>query len=297
MVPFKYNRAVDGSRFWRFVCHFLLMAVFFQPSVTTAFDKFDPSDIPHVGPRARDNFIEYTYSDDHKAFAIAPGGGWAWSGGLENEQEASETALQQCQSHSVQTCVVYALNDELVFDRANWPRLWRPYLNETEARAAPTGTHRGARFHNLEFSEQSGSVKTIADFRGSVTLVHFWGSWCPPCMRELPSLRQLYLDLKQRLPGQVAMIMLQVREPFETSLQWARENDLADLPLYDSNVAGGETDKLKIADAQVIHDRSIAMAFPTSYVLDKQGVVIFSHQGPISDWSEYLPFFEDAARQ
>ena len=91
------------------------------------------------------------------------------------------------------------------------------------------------------------------------------------------------------------MIMLQVREPFETSLQWARENELADLPLYDSGVAGTGDSKLAITGAQAIHDRDIAMTFPTSYVLDKQGVVIFSHQGPISDWGEYLPFFEDTA--
>jgi len=273
----------------------LLIAAFLQPSVTIALDQLDAADIPQVGSRARDNFIEYNYSYDHKAFAIAPGGGWAWSAGRISEQEAREAALQQCQSHTAQTCVVYALNDQLVFDRSNWPRLWRPYANEAAAQTAPTGTHRGARFHNLEFSDQSGKLKTIADFRGTVTLVHFWGSWCPPCMRELPSLQQFYLDLKQQLPGQVAMIMLQVREPFQTSLQWTRENDLTNLPLYNSGVTGSADDKLKLTDAQTIHDRSIATAFPTSYVLDKQGVVIFAHQGPISDWSEYLPFFKDAA--
>jgi thiol-disulfide isomerase/thioredoxin len=294
LIRFTGNHAADGPRLWWWVSRFILMAAFLQPAVTMAYDQFDASSIPHVGPRARDNFIEYTYSDDHKVFAIAPGGGWGWAGGQASEREAREIALQQCQSHSAQTCVVYALNDRLVFDRSKWSQLWRPYLNEAQAQSTLAGTHRGARFHNLEFREQSGNLKTIADFRGSVTLVHFWGSWCPPCMRELPSLRQFYLDLKQRLPEKVAMIMLQVREPFETSLQWAQENDLADLPLYDSGVAGGGDDTLKIADAQAIQDRGIALAFPTSYVLDKQGVVIFSHQGPISDWDEYLPFFEDA---
>jgi len=109
-------------------------------------------------------------------------------------------------------------------------------------------------------------------------------------------LRQLYLDLDRQLPDQVEMVMLQVREPYETSMHWARQNDLADLPLYDSGVAGAEDDRLKIAGAQTIHDRKIAMAFPTSYVLDKQGVVIFSHQGPVSDWGEYLHFLEDATK-
>lgn len=288
------NHRTGGRPLWWLVACLLFTTAFLQPSLTLALDNLDASHIPQVGARARDNFIEYIYADDHKAFAIAPGGGWAWAGGRVSEAQAGETALQQCQSHSAQTCVLYALNDQLVFDRSNWPRLWRPYADETQARAAPTGTHRGARFYNLEFSDPSGNLKNIADFRGRVTLVHFWGSWCPPCMRELPSLRQFQLDLQQQLPDKVSMIMLQVREPFAASLQWALENELADLPLYDSGVAGTGDSKLAITDAQAIHDRDIAMTFPTSYVLDKQGVVIFSHQGPISDWGEYLPFFEDA---
>ena len=296
LILFTGRSTVDGFRIWRRVCRILLIVVFLQPSFTMAFDKFDASDIPHVGPRARDNFVEYTYSDDHKVFAITPGGGWAWSSGRSSEQEAREAALQQCQSHSAQRCVVYAVNDQVVFDRSNWARLWRPYMNEAQAQAAPTGTHRGARFHNLEFRDQSGNVKNINDFRGSVTLVHFWGSWCPPCMRELPSLQRLHHELGRQLPDQVKIVMLQVRESYETSLQWARENNMADLPLYNSGAAGNNDDKLKIADAQAIHDRKVAMVFPTSYVLDKQGTVIFSHQGPISDWGEYLDFFEDAAK-
>jgi len=291
----KGNHRTGGMLLGWLVACLLFTTTSLQPSLALALDNLDASEIPHVGPRALDNFIEYIYSDGHKAFAIAPGGGWAWAGGRVSEQQARETALQKCQSHSAQTCVLYALNDQLVFDRSNWPQLWRPYADETRVRAAPTGTHRGAKFYNLEFTDPAGNLKNIADFRGRVTLVHFWGSWCPPCMRELPSLRQFQLDLQQQLSEKVSMIMLQVREPFETSLQWAQENELADLPLYDSGVASSEDGNLAIAGTQSILDRSIAMTFPTSYVLDKQGVVIFSHQGPISDWGEYLPFFEDAS--
>jgi len=33
-----------------------------------------------------------------------------------------------------------------------------------------------------------GERVDLASFRGRVTLVNFWGSWCDPCRRELPRL-------------------------------------------------------------------------------------------------------------
>jgi thiol-disulfide isomerase/thioredoxin len=28
----------------------------------------------------------------------------------------------------------------------------------------------------------------ITDFRGRITILNFWATWCPPCVRELPAL-------------------------------------------------------------------------------------------------------------
>jgi cytochrome c biogenesis protein CcmG, thiol:disulfide interchange protein DsbE len=34
--------------------------------------------------------------------------------------------------------------------------------------------------------------KTLADYKGQVLLVNVWATWCPPCIKELPSLEQLH---------------------------------------------------------------------------------------------------------
>ena len=34
--------------------------------------------------------------------------------------------------------------------------------------------------------------KTLADYKGEVLLVNIWATWCPPCIKELPSLEQLH---------------------------------------------------------------------------------------------------------
>ena len=35
--------------------------------------------------------------------------------------------------------------------------------------------------------EENNRVK-LSDFKGRVTMVHFWATWCPPCIDELPKL-------------------------------------------------------------------------------------------------------------
>jgi len=36
-----------------------------------------------------------------------------------------------------------------------------------------------------------GTVRTVADFRGKVLVIDFWGDWCQPCIRLIPVLKKL----------------------------------------------------------------------------------------------------------
>ena len=90
-------------------------------------------------------------------------------------------------------------------------------------------------------------------------------------------------------------MLLQVREPFADSLDWARARGFESLPLYDSGVYGPEDTGLRVSGGGLLADRYLARAFPSSYVLDRNGVVVFARAGAVEDWSAYLPFLRDAA--
>ncbi|HEX8984208.1 MAG TPA: TlpA disulfide reductase family protein [Bryobacteraceae bacterium] len=46
----------------------------------------------------------------------------------------------------------------------------------------------GDRAPNFEVRTQDGRTLTRANFGGKLLVLHFWATWCPPCVEEMPSL-------------------------------------------------------------------------------------------------------------
>ena len=43
----------------------------------------------------------------------------------------------------------------------------------------------------------SGKPVRLADYRGKITLVNFWASWCEPCREEFPHMAELYSEFRR----------------------------------------------------------------------------------------------------
>lgn len=254
----------------------------------------DATAIPHIDDQGRQGYAEYLDSPHHRAFAIAPGGAWSWRSGLKSAALAQRAALDACTEFSELPCLLYALDDQVVFDRQAWVGLWGPYLSEAAAAKANPGSKRGQRFPDLVFTDDKGRQRKLSDLRGKVVVLHFWGAWCPPCRHELPDLARLHQSLIGR--QDVAFVFLQAREPIATSRSWLAKQQIS-VPAYDSGSSDSYDDVLKTADGKEISDREVAPIFPSTYVLDRNGIVVFRRFGPAVRWSEYQPFILDAANR
>lgn len=229
-------------------------------------------------------YREFLSSGDHSAFAIAPGGAWAWVSDMPDPDVAESEAIRNCAGYSEQRCIIYAIDGQVVFDPDAWAAAWGPYADSAAAAARPLGTARGTRFPDLVVTDPGGEKVKLSDLRGKIVFLHFWGSWCAPCQFEFPDLQVLYNSFKEN--DGIAFVLVQSREDIERSLTWAKRRKFS-MPFHDSGTRGPADHAFAVADGSTIEDRFLAPIFPSTYVLDSHGLVLFSQFGPQSRWSLY----------
>ena len=101
---------------------------------------------------------------------------------------------------------------------------------------------------------------TLSALRGRVVLVDFWASWCTPCRQLMPRIA----EIKTRFPD-VEVIAISVDTDRDKALTFVRAVEPGLRPVHDS--------AQKVADAYHVE------RMPSSFVIDKQGVLRFRHDG------------------
>ena len=87
------------------------------------------------------------------------------------------------------------------------------------------------------FVDATGASKDLSIFKGKVTLLNLWATWCGPCRKEMPELSKLQKDL-----GGADFQVVELSEDlkgYETSAAFLKEVGADNLTLYaDPKTAG-----------------------------------------------------------
>jgi thiol-disulfide isomerase/thioredoxin len=141
-------------------------------------------------------------------------------------------------------------------------------LLATAAQAAGFEKRAASPAPELRAQDLAGVPKTLADYRGKVVLLNFWASWCPPCLREMPSMERLRVKMAGR---PLEIVALNSAEAPEDVNAYLARMKLGFPILLDPD--GRNTKRWKV------------FALPTTFLLDAEGRVRYVLTGP-TEWDD-----------
>lgn len=104
---------------------------------------------------------------------------------------------------------------------------------------------------------QDGRTVRSDELRGNVVLINFFASWCPPCKAEIPSMNELNTKLQKKGLRVVAVSSDRKKATLERFLKKVPVNFTV---LHDPE--------------NEVAPRYKVFALPTSYVIDRDGVLV-----------------------
>lgn len=109
--------------------------------------------------------------------------------------------------------------------------------------------------------DDSESLST-EKFKGKVILVDFWASWCSPCQQALPMYDKFRNEFSR---DDFEILAINLDEEISDAKEFLKEHPLSYPVLYD-----GKSEIAKRFDLK---------GMPSSYVIDRKGMVRYQHVG------------------
>ena len=111
-----------------------------------------------------------------------------------------------------------------------------------------------------------GGSASLFSYRGSVVILNFWATWCPPCRAEMPSMENLYRRFKNE---GLEILAVDLGENERTVNQFLQNNGFTFPVMLDLYNRAGNAYGIQ--------------SIPTSFILDREGRIIARIVGSI-EW-------------
>lgn len=128
------------------------------------------------------------------------------------------------------------------------------------------------RLPDVKIVSEDKGFTALSDYRGRLIILNLWATWCPPCIRELPSLNALQASVDPNYI-QVVTVSLDTKDPASIK-EFLAEHNLDKLPGFmDVN---GEIQHLEALNG--------AAGIPLTLIIDPQLRVLARYDGD-ADWN------------
>ena len=121
----------------------------------------------------------------------------------------------------------------------------------------------------FEYRSLDGIVHRLSELKGKVVVIDFWGTWCPGCVEEMPTLQRLY-EVYRANPRVAFVIVSQNDAPAKVKA-FVEKNHLT-MPIY---YIGSNQPPKPLAPS----------AWPATYFVSPDGMLRGVHLGG-ADWSD-----------
>lgn len=139
------------------------------------------------------------------------------------------------------------------------------------------GTAVGNRLPSFEAQrfDGNGTMQEYIDptSLGKITVINFWGTWCPPCVGELPHFSEVAKEYK----GEVCVVAIHSDYKFTVNSVDLVRNDYSDSDIIfakDKNTSGGLDDLHSLCGGKG--------SYPYTIIIDENGVITYKVVGAIS---------------
>lgn len=107
--------------------------------------------------------------------------------------------------------------------------------------------------------------KEFEDVKGEkLTVIDFWATWCQPCVRSIPELNKIAIEMEDK---GVKFVGISIDGP---------RNQSKILPFVSS--MGIEYTILKDINSEVMSEMNVT-SVPTLLIIDKEGEIVYTHEG------------------